>query len=143
MDAAVSELLSFAVLFAGRAFNYSLLQSTAKQSYSVSDGDLAKLGSLRKSNPHKADWTPMQLFLESQVARLAHDKFGGAEQLQEHQRARADAKLQSKLRRREEEKAKEKKEAARLARIRQRIEGERAAAQGGGAAAEASEEEEI
>ncbi len=33
-----------------------------------------------------------------QVARLAHDKFGGAEQLQEHQRARADAKLQSKLR---------------------------------------------
>lgn len=33
-----------------------------------------------------------------QVARLAHDKFGGEEQLQEHQRARADAKLQSKLR---------------------------------------------
>lgn len=33
----------------------------------MSDGDLAKLGSLRKSNPHKADWTPMQLFLESQV----------------------------------------------------------------------------
>lgn len=33
----------------------------------MSDGDLAKLGSLRKANPHKADWTPMQLFLESQV----------------------------------------------------------------------------
>ena len=42
-------------------------QSTAKQTYSVSDADLAKLGSLRKANPHKADWTPMQLFLESQV----------------------------------------------------------------------------
>lgn len=46
------------------------------------------------------------------------------------------------LQRREEEKAKEQKEAARLARIKQRIEGERAAA-AGGAAAEASEEEEI
>lgn len=140
----------------------SRAQSTAKQTYSVSDADLAQLGSLRKANPHKADWTPMQLFLESQarggsgwvvvfggvaqhhaprgllslrlvavswaawkarvlgvrrsrlmrrshlhappgclvpqVARLAHDKFGGEEQLQEHQRARADAKLQSKLR---------------------------------------------
>ena len=29
---------------------------------------------------------------------MAHEKFGGEEQLQEHQRARADAKLQSKLR---------------------------------------------
>ena len=46
------------------------------------------------------------------------------------------------LQRREEDKAKEQKEAARLARIRQRIQEERAAAEGG-AAAEASEEEEI
>ena len=53
-------------------------QSTAKQTYSVSDGNLAKLGSLRKANPHKADWTPMQLFLESQVGAwyltLCHSK---------------------------------------------------------------------
>ena len=47
------------------------------------------------------------------------------------------------LPRREEEKATEQKEAARLARIKQRIEGERAAAAAGGATAEASEEEEI
>jgi hypothetical protein len=45
----------------------SCVQSTAKQRYSLSDAELAPLGSLRKANPHKKDWQAMHLYLESQV----------------------------------------------------------------------------
>ena len=44
-----------------------LPQSTARDRYSLTDGDLKGQGSLRKANPHKRDWQPMQLFMESQV----------------------------------------------------------------------------
>lgn len=44
-------------------------QSTAKQRYYLTDGDLKRLGFLRKPNPHKKDWQPMHLYLESQVGR--------------------------------------------------------------------------
>ncbi|EFN56101.1 hypothetical protein CHLNCDRAFT_144686 [Chlorella variabilis] len=98
--------------------------STAKQRYSLSDGDLAKLGSLRKANPHKKDWQPMHLYLESQVAAAAHAKHGGAEGLQQFQQGRLDARMQSKLKRRQEEKRREQQEEARLRRIRQRIDGQ-------------------
>lgn len=46
---------------------WTYLQGTAKELYVVTDGDLKKLGSLSKSNPHKKDWSQMRLFLESQV----------------------------------------------------------------------------
>lgn len=43
------------------------LQSTAKQRYHLTDVDLKPLGSLRKANPHRKDWQPMHLYLESQA----------------------------------------------------------------------------
>ncbi|KAL4424623.1 hypothetical protein ABPG77_002241 [Micractinium sp. CCAP 211/92] len=119
-------------------------KSTAKQRYSVGDADLSRLGSLRKANPHKKDWQAMHLYMESQVARLAHDKHGGAEGLQQHQQARQDKQLEGRLKRRAEEKRKEAEEAARLARIRQRIEQEaRRVAEEGAAASGSDGEEEI
>ena len=33
----------------------------------MTDGDLKRLGSLSKANPHRRDWTPMRLYMESQV----------------------------------------------------------------------------
>ncbi|KAL4448613.1 hypothetical protein ABPG75_005832 [Micractinium tetrahymenae] len=122
-----------------------ITKSTAKQQYSVGDADLARLGSLRKANPHKKDWQAMHLYMESQVARLAHDKHGGEEGLQQHQQAKLDKQLESRLKRRQEEKQKEAEEAARLARIRQRIEEEatRREAEEGAAASGSDGEEEI
>ena len=38
----------------------------------LTDGDLKKLGSVTRSNPHKKDWSAMRLFLQSQVQRTAH-----------------------------------------------------------------------
>lgn len=42
-------------------------QTAAKQRYAVTDGDLKKLGSLRRANVQNKSWQPMHLFLESQV----------------------------------------------------------------------------
>ena len=44
-----------------------MLQSTAKQLYLLTDGDLKKLGSVQKENPHKKEWNPMRLYMQSQV----------------------------------------------------------------------------
>lgn len=121
-------------------------KSTAKQRYSLSDSDLSRLGSLRKSNPHKKDWQAMHLFMESQVARVAHDKYGGAEGLQQHQLTKVEAQMEGKLKRRAEEKRREAAEAARLERIRQRISEEQQGRQReevAGAAASGSDVEEI
>ena len=70
-------------------------QSTAKQRYCVTDGDLKGLGFLRKPNPHRRDFQPMQLLLESQVRAAAHAKHGGQEGVEEHARALLDAKMEA------------------------------------------------
>ena len=74
-----------------------LAQSTAKQQYGLTDGDLKKLGSLRRSNPQRKDWHPMQLFLEAQVKEASQLKHGGTEGVEERQRARLDQRLQDRL----------------------------------------------
>lgn len=102
------------------------MQSTAKQQYQLTDGDLSKLGSVKRSNPHRKDWNAMRLYLESQVKEIAFAKHGGAEGIEARARAILDAKLQSRLKKREEEKEKEAREASRLKRIRKKIETEAA-----------------
>ena len=49
----------------------ALPQSTAKQLYLLTDGDLKKLGSIQKENPHKKQWNPMRLYMQSQVHILS------------------------------------------------------------------------
>ena len=44
-----------------------MLQSSAKENYQLTDGDLKKLGSVTRSNPRKKDWSAMRLYLASQV----------------------------------------------------------------------------
>lgn len=46
---------------------FRLLQSTARIRYTLTDSDLKQLGSLRKANPHRKDWQPMHLYMQSQV----------------------------------------------------------------------------
>lgn len=43
------------------------LQSSAKENYMLTDGDLKKLGSISRNNPRKKDWSAMRLYLQSQV----------------------------------------------------------------------------
>jgi DNA repair protein len=97
-------------------------KSTAKQSYQLTDGDISKLGSVKRSNPHKKDWQPMRLYLESQVREVAFEKHGGAEGIEARARAVLDAKLQTRIKKRQEEKHKEQQETERLKRIRKKVE---------------------
>jgi len=50
-----------------------MVQSTAKQLYLLTDGDLKKVGSIQKENPHKKEWNPMRLYMQSQV--LSHSTY--------------------------------------------------------------------
>lgn len=43
------------------------MQSSAKENYMLTDGDLRKLGSISRANPRKKDWSAMRLYLQSQV----------------------------------------------------------------------------
>lgn len=97
-------------------------KSTAKQTYQLTDGDMSKLGSIKRSNPHRKDWQPMRLYLESQVREVAFGKHGGVEGIEARARAVLDAKLQTRLKKRQEEKQKEHQEIERLKRIRKKIE---------------------
>ena len=54
-----------------RSSRPALPQSTAKQLYLLTDGDLKKLGSIQKENPHKKQWNPMRLYMQSQVHNLS------------------------------------------------------------------------
>lgn len=73
------------------------MQSTAKQRYQVTDNDLKKLGNLKKTNPHKKNWQPMNLYLESQVKHIAYERHGNEEGIEKHARSILDKKLQARL----------------------------------------------
>lgn len=97
-------------------------KSTAKLQYQLTDGDISKLGSVKRSNPHRKDWQPMRLYLDSQVREVAMKKHGSEEGIEARARAVLDAKLQTRLKRRQEDKQKEQQETERLKRIRKKIE---------------------
>jgi hypothetical protein len=99
-----------------------VLQSTAKRKYLLTDGELKKLGFLKRKNPHKPDWQPMQLLLESQVQQIAQEKHGGEQAIEQKVKESLDRKLQARVRRREEDREKESKHAERLERIKRKIE---------------------
>ncbi len=46
-------------------------QSTAKELYLVTDGDLKKLGCLTRANPQHKDWAPLKLYMQSQARACA------------------------------------------------------------------------
>jgi DNA repair protein len=97
-------------------------KSTSKETYQLTDGDISKLGSMKRSNPHRKDWQPMKLYLESQVREVAVSKHGGVEGIEARARAVLNAKLQTRLKKRQAEKQKEQQETDRLERIRRKIE---------------------
>lgn len=99
----------------------NMMQSTAKQQYSLSDGELSKLGSLQRNNPHRKDWQPMKLYMEDQVRELAISKYGGIEQLEEHKKAVLNKKLQSRLQQREIERRRDDASREKLLCIRKSI----------------------
>lgn len=56
--------------------SYGPLQGNAKELYLLTDADFKKLGSVPKANPKHKDWTPMRLYLESQVRMHKPDSLG-------------------------------------------------------------------
>lgn len=73
------------------------VQSTAKQNYLLSDNDLKNAPCLKRANPHRKDWQPMKLYLESHVQGIAFQKYGGQEGLEKEARSRVSRKLESRL----------------------------------------------
>lgn len=59
-----------------------IAKGTAQQRFLLTDSDFKKLGFLTKSNPQHKDWTPMRLYMVSQVQRLSHQRWGGPEGLE-------------------------------------------------------------
>lgn len=60
-----------------------IAKGNAQQRYLLTDADFKKLGSLTKSNPQHKDWTPMRLYLVSQVQALSYQRHGGPEGLEQ------------------------------------------------------------
>lgn len=74
-----------------------VLQSTAKQQYLLTDGDLKDLGYIERKNPRKNDWHPMRLYMESQVRDVAYTKYGGQAGLEQEAREKVSKKLEMRL----------------------------------------------
>eukprot|EP00884_Botryococcus_braunii_P021736 jgi/Botrbrau1/8246/Bobra.0001s0004.1 len=89
-------------------------KGTAKELYVVTDGDLKKLGSLSKSNPHKRDWSQMRLFLESQVQDMAYSKHGGPEGVENARDIMVSRRTENKMKKRRLQEDQEEKEQHRM-----------------------------
>ncbi|KAL6783876.1 XPA1 [Auxenochlorella protothecoides x Auxenochlorella symbiontica] len=96
-------------------------KSTARIRYTLTDSDLKPLGSLRKANPHRKDWQPMHLYMQSQVEEVARSKHGDLDQMLDGHAALAAAKLTDAIRKREESKHASQRKAARILKIRAEI----------------------
>ena len=73
--------------------SYALItKSEAKKQYLVMDWQLKELGVLERSNPRKAGWRPMQLFLARQVQQAAESRWGSAEALEAERERRRKAR---------------------------------------------------
>lgn len=96
-------------------------KSTAKQLYLLTDGDLKKLGSIEKPNPHKKEWNPMRLYMQSQVEEASYKKYGGFDGVQEARRQQLDAQASARMKRKAVESKKENSQDARVANIKRKI----------------------
>eukprot|EP00238_Polyblepharides_amylifera_P015725 CAMPEP_0196579584 /NCGR_PEP_ID=MMETSP1081-20130531/23141_1 /TAXON_ID=36882 /ORGANISM="Pyramimonas amylifera, Strain CCMP720" /LENGTH=290 /DNA_ID=CAMNT_0041899213 /DNA_START=179 /DNA_END=1048 /DNA_ORIENTATION=- len=65
------------------AGSFSLIsKASAKQTFLLSDSDLAPLSFIARKNPHHKAWNPMKLYLKSQVSKVALDKWGSLEEME-------------------------------------------------------------
>lgn len=96
-------------------------KSTAKQLYLLTDGDLKKLGSVQKENPHKKEWNPMRLYMQSQVEEASYKKYGGFDGVQEARRQQLDAQAATRVKRKAAEAKKESTQDARMDNIKRKI----------------------
>ncbi|KAK9831261.1 hypothetical protein WJX74_009799 [Apatococcus lobatus] len=100
-------------------------KGTAKQEWLLTDGDMRKLGSITKENPHKKEWSAMRLYLLSQVEKRSMEKHGDLDGLEAEKQRQLHARLDARKRQRKEASvSREDREAQKLRRIRGRIEDE-------------------
>eukprot|EP00890_Picochlorum_soloecismus_P005771 jgi/Picsp_1/6195/NSC_03549-R1_xeroderma pigmentosum group a len=97
-------------------------KSTGKQKYLLSDNDLRNAPCLKRANPHRKDWQPMKLYLESHLQGIAFEKYGGQEGLEKEARGRVSRKLEARLKEKETQVYQEARRSKRLKEIRESIE---------------------
>lgn len=114
---------AFGVVFCNgcKAQEELITKSTAKQLYLLTDGDLKKVGSIQKDNPHKKEWNPMRLYMQSQVEEASYKKYGGFDGVQEARRQQLDLQAASRLKRKAVEAKKETSNDTRMNNLKQRI----------------------
>lgn len=114
---------AFGVVFCNgcKAQEELIPKSTAKQLYLLTDGDLKKLGSVQKENPHKKEWNPMRLYMQSQVEEASYKKYGGFDGVQEARRQQLDAQAATRVKRKAAEAKKESTQDARMDNIKRQI----------------------
>lgn len=98
-----------------------ITKSTAKELYLLTDGDLKKLGSIAKINPHKKEWNAMRLYMQSQVEEASYKKHGGFDGVQEARRHQLDAQAAARAKRKADDTKKESSQTARMERIKRKI----------------------
>lgn len=96
-------------------------KSTAKELYLLTDGDLKKLGSIQKENPHKKQWNPMRLYMQSQVEGASYAKYGGFDGVQEARREQLENQAAARMKRKAAETKQEKNKDKRMDNIKQKI----------------------
>ena len=79
------------------------------------------LGTIAKPNPMCEQWTPMQLYLESQVRGIAHRRHGGGDGVDAERERRTTARLGKKRQREKREKAVEQVQEAKAKKAREEI----------------------
>ena len=79
------------------------------------------LGTIAKPNPMCEQWTPMQLYLESQVRGIAHRRHGGRDGVDAERERRTTARLGKKRQREKREKAVEQVQEVKAAKARAEI----------------------
>lgn len=90
-----------------------MTKTSAKDEFLLTDEELrdtSRVPYVSKPNPHRPNWSDMQLFLKEQVRAFALDKWGSLEAIEEEAQKRADA----------HENLKEKKYLANLKELRQK-----------------------
>jgi hypothetical protein len=75
-----------------------LHKGKVKQLYLLTDADIAHLGSLRRDNPVKSQWTSMRLYLQSQVEAVAVAKHGSLDELETRRRSQSLIQSEKRIR---------------------------------------------
>eukprot|EP00639_Heterosigma_akashiwo_P029346 CAMPEP_0194687230 /NCGR_PEP_ID=MMETSP0295-20121207/16079_1 /TAXON_ID=39354 /ORGANISM="Heterosigma akashiwo, Strain CCMP2393" /LENGTH=166 /DNA_ID=CAMNT_0039575415 /DNA_START=1 /DNA_END=501 /DNA_ORIENTATION=- len=80
--------------------DYKLItKAEVVQMFCLPEGTIKVLDFIEKENPRHGTWTPMKLFLQKQVKKYSHDRWGGLEGLLQERRRRDEKKLKNALKR--------------------------------------------